>query len=110
MKGFSYDLVWREAPSADDTKTCYISREKKIPRRVGARAQPFLALLHMSKVLDVFPLYWTVPFIFSWNDIIMLCNLGCNLEQAISADQFKCFREVNESQVVGFLLVPALLL
>ena len=57
-------------------KACYSSREKKTPKREGARTQPCFTPLLMSHGSDIPPSYWMVTFISSWKDLIMLCNLG----------------------------------
>ncbi len=48
------------------------SREKKMPKRVGANTHPCFTPLFMGKESEVDPSYRTVPFISVWKEIIML--------------------------------------
>jgi len=50
-------LVWRKIPSSEEPKAWRSSREKNIPKRVGASTQPCLTPFEMGKESDDEPLY-----------------------------------------------------
>ena len=70
------DLVCKYTPSVEVPKAHLSSREKKMPKRVGARTQPCFTPFLMSSGSDILPSYWMVALISSWKDLIMLCSLG----------------------------------
>ena len=84
----------------------------KITKSVGARTQPCLTPLRISKGSEKLPLNCTVPFVSVWKD--RSCSAvwvdNRSLGEAISADQIKRLSEVNESDVQGHLLFSVLLL
>ena len=47
-----------------------------MPKSVGARTDPRLTPLLMGKGSEEEPSYWTVPFISSWKEVIILRSLG----------------------------------
>ena len=76
LKSLPSDLVCRQIPFDAVPKACLKSRAKKILKSIGARTHPCLTPLWMSKGLEELPLNYTVPFMFVWKDLIMLCNSG----------------------------------
>ncbi len=69
-------LVWMYIPSSDWLKAHYNTREKKMPKSVGARTHPCLTPLRIGKGVEYEPSYWTVPCMSSWKDTIILRSLG----------------------------------
>ena len=91
-----------------------------MPKSVGARTHPCFTPLLIGKGSDEDPSYYTVPFMSSWKDVIILRSLGGGGggasnplqkgEEALSADQVKSLGQVNEGYVESLSLLSALLL
>ena len=64
------DLVRRYTPSVASPKACFRSRAKKMLKSMGARTQPCLTPLLISKESDMLPSYWMVAFKSSWEDLM----------------------------------------
>ena len=56
-------------------KSSTSTSEKKMPKRVGASAQPCFTPFLIGKGPEAEPSYWTVPCISSWKDVIILRSL-----------------------------------
>ena len=54
----------------------YVPRYLAIPKSAGAKTQPCLTPLRISKGLEELPLTCAVIFVSVWKDSIMLCSLG----------------------------------
>ena len=68
------DLVCMSTPPVEFPKAYFRRRKKRMPKRVkvGARTQPCLTPLLVSKGLNMLPSYWMAAFISSWKDLIVL--------------------------------------
>ena len=107
-------LVGSYSPSVALPNACFKIREKKIPKRVGAKTQPCLTPLLMSKGSNMLPSYCDVAFMLSWKDRIKLCSLSGastfhkDTEEPFPTDQVKHFRKLDEGDVQSLLLFSAL--
>ena len=64
------DLVRRYTPSVASPKACFRSRAKKMLKSMGARTQPCLTPLLISKESNMLPSYRMVAFKSSWEDLM----------------------------------------
>ncbi len=109
-------LVRMKTPSSDWLKAWRSSREKKMPKSVGARTQPCFTPLRIGKGSEDEPSYWTVPFISSWKDVTIFRSLGghlilCNrVKRPFLLTEVEGLGQVDEGDVEWLSLLPALLL